>query len=58
MKKKREHRNPDVYRLVSSDKRILGRGSQEGLAELQSVLGGDIIHKKDLNGLRDEYDNR
>ena len=59
--KKTAEKNPknhDVYRLVSEDQRVLGKGTRVSLAELQDILGGKIIHKKDLNGLRDDYDNR
>ena len=48
----------DVFRLVSDDKRVLAKGTKISLAEICEILGGTIIHKEDLNGLKDDYNNR
>lgn len=48
----------DVFRLVSDDNRVLAKGTKISLEEICDILGGAIIHKKDLNGLKDDYNNR
>lgn len=58
---KAKKKDYDVYRLVSDDgeePRVLAKGTRLSLAEICDILGGKIIHKKELNGLRDDYDNR
>lgn len=48
----------EVYRLVSDDKRVLAKGTRLSLKEIQDILGGTITHRKNINGLNDEYNNR
>lgn len=58
---KAKKKDADVYRLVSDDDqkpRVLARGTRLSLAEVCDILGGKIIHKKELNGLNDDYNNR